>query len=77
MLRKVHFSRAALFATLVAASVPAGAAAASVSVKGKCYVAYPPSSTQAAYGEPIPVEIEEVTPGREVRLTLEVKGEMT
>lgn len=76
MLRKV-LPRTALLLALAGTAVPAAADAASVSIKGKCYVAYPAGSAQASYGEPIPVEIEEATPGREVRLTLEVKGVMT
>ncbi|MBJ7471142.1 MAG: hypothetical protein JHD16_07560 [Solirubrobacteraceae bacterium] len=77
MLRPAVLARTALFAALVGVTAPSTALAASVSVKGKCYVAYPPNSEQASYGEPIPVEVEELTPGRQVKLTLEVKGTLT
>lgn len=77
MLRPATIARTALFAALAAASVPAAADAASASIKGKCYVSYPGSDLLASYGEPIPVDIEELTPGREIRLTLEVKGIQT
>lgn len=77
MLRQATLARTALIAALAAAFVPAGAQAASASIKGKCYVAYGAGSAQAAFGEPIPVDIEELTPGREVRLALEVKGVQT
>lgn len=68
---------AALGAVLAATAAPSAADAAAVSIKGKCYVAYPGAFDYAAFSEPIPVEIDDATPGREVRLTLEVKGVMT
>lgn len=78
MLRQATIARAALLAALAGPTLTASAAeAASASIKGKCYVAYPAESEQAAFGEPIPVDIEELTPGREVRLALEVKGVQT
>ncbi len=78
MLRKVHLLRAAALSSAFAAfAVPTAADAASVSIKGKCYVSYPGVSFHDAFSEPIPVDIEEAKPGTEVRLTLEVKGVIT
>ncbi len=78
MLRKVLLLRAAaLGATFAAIAVPSAADAASVSIKGKCYVSYPGVSFHDAFSEPIPVDVDDVKPGTEVRLTLEVKGVIT
>ncbi len=78
MLRQATLARTALIAALALPTFAASAAdAASVSVANKCYVAFPGTPDFPAVAEPIPAEVEELTPGREVRLTVEVKGVQT
>lgn len=77
MFRQALLARAAFLAAAACVTAPAAASAASVDVENKCYVADPGDATRGAYGEPIDVEVGDLEPGRQVRLTVEVKGQQT
>lgn len=77
MLRPALLARAAFLVVAAGVAAPATASAADVSIPGKCYVSYPGSTLLESYAESIPVEIDDLPAGQQVRLTLEVKGVQT